>query len=285
MSAPEAAPSLLAPPPASLRLLRGFAVDFLTAHDLAACRRVMADDYELSIGGHTLSGRDDSYLPATAAQLAQFPGLCVTVHDVVAGPDAVAMRFTEHGASQRDGGRVAAWGGVTLFRVEGGRLRHGWAEEDYFARKRQLKTGAPDAVRPPGLAPWDAACLPPDPATEAAVSAWLAEPKSLPGAASWEEISSQGPPLAELATLDTVETVELFTAGHRAAVHLACRASYRGGFPDIAAAAGTPVTLRLAALLDVESSRVARAQACVDRLGLHRALLDAQRAPTPAEPA
>ena len=273
-----------APPPASLRLLRGFAVDFLTAHDIAACRWVMADDYTLSIGGHTLKGRETSYLPATAAQLAQFPGLCVTVHDVVAGPEAVAMRFTEHGASGRDGGRVAAWGGVTLFRVKDGRLHHGWAEEDYLARKRQLKTGAPDAVRPPGLAPWDAPCLPPEPATEAAVHAWLAEPASLPGAAGWEEISSEGPPLAELAKLNAVETVELFTAGTRAAIHVSCQASYRGGFPDAAAPAGAPVTVRLAALLDVEGDRIARAQVCVDRLGLHRALLDLQRTANPAEP-
>ena len=119
-------------------LLRGFATDFLTSHDEAEVERIMDPAYCLSIGGFLLDGRDDSYFPATAAQLAQFPGLSVTVHDAIIGTDHVAMRFTEHGASVRDGGRVAAWGGVTLFRIADGRLAEGWAEEDYFARKRQL---------------------------------------------------------------------------------------------------------------------------------------------------
>ncbi len=101
----------------SAQLLRGFAVDFLTAHNLAAVETIMEPDYSLSIGGHLFSGRDDSYLPATAAQLEQFPGLCVTVHDTVIGPEIVAMRFTEHGASVRHGGQLSTWGGVTLFRI------------------------------------------------------------------------------------------------------------------------------------------------------------------------
>ncbi len=141
------------------RALRGFAVDFLTAHDVSAVERVMDPAYRLSIGGHVLDGRDTSYLPATAAQLDQFPGLTVTVHDTILGSDGVAMRFTEHGASLRDGGRVAAWRGITLFRLQDGRLAQGWAEEDYFARKRQLKSGAPDPVAParaPRLGPADA---------------------------------------------------------------------------------------------------------------------------------
>ena len=82
---------------ASAQLLRGFATDFLTCHNTSIVERVMAPAYCLSIGGFLLDGRDDNYLPATAAQLDQFPGLCVTVHDTIIGVDAVAMRFTEHG--------------------------------------------------------------------------------------------------------------------------------------------------------------------------------------------
>ena len=143
------------------RALRGFAVDFLTSHDTTAVDWVMDPAYRLSIGGHVFDGRDAQYLPATAAQLDQFPGLTVTVHDTILGTAGVAMRFTEHGASRRDDGRVAAWRGITLFALHDGRLAKGWAEEDYFARKRQLKSGVPDAVAPPALAPWDGPVLAP----------------------------------------------------------------------------------------------------------------------------
>ena len=54
------------------RLLRGFALDFLTCHDLTEVTRIMDPDYRLTIGGHVFEGRDQVYLPATAAQLEQF---------------------------------------------------------------------------------------------------------------------------------------------------------------------------------------------------------------------
>lgn len=250
------------------RLLRGFAIEFLTCHEPAAVPRIMDPAYRLSIGGHVFDGRDDAYLPATAAQLDQFPGLCVTVHDVVIGADAVAMRFTEHGVSGKHAGRAAAWGGVTLFRIECDRLRQGWAEEDYFARKRQLASGICDAVRAPHRNPWDIVPQDPDPATEAAVRAWLGAP------AAWsniDEISAEGPRLADLVTIDRTTVSALFTAGDRAAFHLECHGRYIGGFPDIAAT-GAPATLCLAGLLTVADGAVIEAQVAADRLGLHRAL-------------
>ena len=56
-------------------LLRGFAVDFITGHNLDVVERIMAPEYCLSIGGYLLNGRDTEYLPPTAAQINQFPGL------------------------------------------------------------------------------------------------------------------------------------------------------------------------------------------------------------------
>jgi hypothetical protein len=106
---------------AQARLLRGFAVDFLTSHDLSAVEGIMDPAYRLTIGGHIFEGRDQVYLPAAAAQLDQFPGLVVTVHDVLLAPDAVAMRFSEHGVSRRNPGRAAVWGGITMFRLVHGR--------------------------------------------------------------------------------------------------------------------------------------------------------------------
>lgn len=257
---------------ASARLLRGFAVDFLTCHDPSVVPRIMDPAYRLSIGGFVLEGRDDSYLPATAAQLEQFSGLVVTVHDVVLGPNAVAMRFTEHGVSVKNG-RAAAWGGVTLFRIRNGRLAQGWAEEDYFARKRQLASGEGDAVRPPMLAPWDVPAGDPDAATQAAARVWLADAAAIVGGSVYE-ISEGGPRLAELAATLRPGIPELFTAANRAAFHLECAATYAGGFADIDPAhIGTPVTIRIAGLLTIAEGHVTRAQICVDRLGLHRHLL------------
>ena len=254
-------------------LLRGFATDFLTSHDEAEVERIMDSAYRLSIGGFLLDGRDEAYFPATAVQLAQFPGLCVTVHDAIIGTDHVAMRFTEHGASVRDGGRLAAWGGVTLFRIVGGRLAEGWAEEDYFARKRQLKSGVCDPIRAPGTAPWDWPATPPDARTEDAVRAWLARPEVLLDPLV-EEVLIDGPGFAAMIDPGETKLNALFTAGSRAAFHLDLVGTYRGGFDDLdQATIGHPVTLRLAGLIDVADGKVVRAQVSGDRLGFHRSLL------------
>ena len=261
------------------RLLRGFAIDFLTAHNAAAAQWVMDPAYCLSIGGHLLDGRDSTYLPATLAQLEQFPGLCVTVHDVILGQDAMAMRFTEHGVSIRAPGHAAAWGGITLFRTGQGRLRQGWAEEDYFALKRQLKTGLCDSILPPCQSPWDEPVLPPNPATEAAARAFLADPGALLEPQNVEPICSGGPAFGQLIGPTGLTIDTLFTAGHRAAFHLACHGSYAGGFPDIDRAfTGQPVTLLMAGMMTLdENGGVSRVQVSADRLGLHRTLLDASR--------
>ena len=254
-------------------LLRGFATDFLTSHDGAEVGRIMDPAYRLSIGGFLLDGRDESYFPATTAQLAQFPGLCVTVHDAIIGTDHVAMRFTEHGASVRDGGRVAAWGGVTLFRIADGRLAEGWAEEDYFARKRQLKSGECDPIRAPGAAPWDQPALAPDHRTDNVARAWLARSSFISNPVV-DEIVIGSPGFASLIDPGEVVLNTLFTAGPRAAFHLDLIGTYRGSFDDLdQAAVGQEVTLRLAGMVDVDDGAVVRAQISGDRLGFHRSLL------------
>ena len=262
------------------RLVRGFAIDFLTAHNPAAAEWVMDPAYCLSIGGILLDGRDASYLPATLAQLEQFPGLCVTVHDVILGDEVLALRFTEHGVSIRNPGRAAAWGGITLFRISEGRLRHGWAEEDYFARKRQLKTRVCDHILPPQQAPWDEPVLPPNAVTEAAARRWLAEPSALVSRQNVAEICSGGPAFGELIVPGAVSISTLITAGQRAAFHVACKGTYAGGFKDIdRALTGQPVTLPMAGMMTLDyHGTVAHVQISADRLGLHRALQNAAQA-------
>lgn len=258
--------------PLPARLLRGFAVDFLTSHDAAAVEWIMDPAYRLSIGGHVFDGRDDSYLPATAAQLDLFPGLCVTVHDVVLSPDAVAMRFTEHGMSARRG-TPSSWGGICLFRIEDRRLRFGWAEEDYFGRKLQLKSGVVDAIRPPHPAPWDAPVCDPDPVTESAFATWIMDPMRL--VCEVEEISSGVPKLAELVDPHSFDLSTVFSAGSRGAFHGVVKGTYKDGFADIATShAASQISVPVAGIFDTDGRSVTRVQLCGDRLGLHRHLLN-----------
>ena len=242
-------------------LMRGFAIDLLSAHDLGAAERIMAPGYRLDTGGHALVGRDASYGPAIAAQLAIFPGLGVTVHELVLGERAAALRFTESGASRRQGGRVAAWGGVALFRIDDERLQSCWAEEDYFGRKRQFDAGVCDAIEAPHPAPWDSVPEAEDGTAEAVARAWLQRP---------DVLGSGGP-----AALDIVATRinALFATVRRAAFHVDCEAIYTGGFADVGAAdRGIPVVLRVAGLLDVVDGEVAGVRSVADWLGLHKAL-------------
>lgn len=257
--------------PPQAALLRDFSVSFLTAHNGEVGKRIFADDYALSISGISLSGRDTHYLPATLDQLEQFPGLCVTAHDVVFGTDAMALRFTEHGVAAREG-RVSSWGGITVFRIANGCLQQGWAEEDYFARKLQLRSGTVNPILPPHPAPWDLPVEQADPATDEAVRRWLASPAGVLSAD--DEISAGGPGLSSLVAPTSLALSFLFTAGRRAAFHAVIEGTYAGGFPDIPAEAmGTRVALPVSGILDVQDGAVCHSQVCGDRLGLHRRVM------------
>jgi predicted ester cyclase len=259
---------------AQARLLRGFAIDFLTSHDLSAVEWVMDPAYRLTIGGHIFDGRDQVYLPAAAEQLDQFPGLVVTVHDVVLAPDAIAMRFTEHGVSRRNQGRAAAWGGITMFRLEHGRLRHSWADEDYFARKRQLTTGLCDAVKAPHPAPWDVPVATPDPAALDATRRWLESPRAFadPGV---EQICAQGPSFAELVSVAEFRVDVMMSAGARVVFRVISHGHYAGGFTDVhRSRIGQSIDLSTMGLVTVRGKEVSDVQIVFDRLGLYRSLSD-----------
>jgi len=258
-------------------LLRGFATDFLTSHDVAEARRIMAPDYTLHIGGHVFGGRDDQYIPATAAQLDLFPGLIVTVHDVVLAPGGAAMRFTEHGTSAKSPHHAAAWGGITLFHFDGEQLSRGWAEEDYFARKRELKSGICDPILPPMAAPWDQPCEQPSDATELRVRQWLSSPANILSPLV-EQVRVGAPAFDALIRPAAISMSALFTAGPRAAFHAVVSGSYAGGFPDLdPSLAGVGIDLRVAGIVDTEAGQVSRVQLSADRLGLHRDLLGRAR--------
>ena len=251
-------------------LLRRFAVHWLSCADPEAARTIFAEDYVMEIGGFVARGREEAYLPASTGQLARFPGLLVTVHDTVLGPDRAALRFTEHGPSAREGEGAAAWRGVSLFAWDGERLTHNVTEEDYAGRRRQLLTGVPDAVEGPAVAPWSGVPADPSDAVEATVRRTLADgvPTSLSADDAW--LSRPTPPLLDV---ERVEVRDLFTAGQRAGFAVTEHGRYRGGLDVPEDLVGTPASLGSVGLLTVDGSAVS-GHVVRDRSGLRRALLD-----------
>jgi hypothetical protein len=212
-------------------LLRRWVVDYFNRQDDAAAREFIAPDYTLRIGDTTFAGRDDQWLPAVRQQFGQYPGMGMTVHQVLAGPDRVAAWFSEHGAT---GGRVASWSGVAIYRSDGERLTGCVAQEDYTTRQRQLKSGVADPVDPPAAAPWDTVPLPADPAAEEVVRRWLQQswPTAAPGVRCDDEHITGAQLRYEVTGC---EFTELFSSGPEVAFHVRQAGRYRGGLAGIEA--------------------------------------------------
>jgi len=193
------------------RLAQRFTVDWLDRADASVPPQIMVPGYRVHIGDVELAGLE-AYVPATVGQLEQFPGLQLTVHDLVLTEDRLALHFTEHGASTRHDLRAAAWTGVALFAWDGERLTENWTQEDYAARRRQLADGVPDTIAPPAVAPWTTQPAAPDPAAEDVVRAWL--PTAHPGSDGvvWDD----GRSVSTLRPRE-VAVAELFSAGDRVA--------------------------------------------------------------------
>jgi predicted ester cyclase len=252
-------------------LMRRYVVDYTNRHDTGVCAEIMEPDYVLRMGPHVVAGRDEAYVPAAAKQFTQFPGLGLTVHEIVTNGERLAMRFSEHGASARHRGAAAAWAGIGLYRWNGERLVDNSVEQDYLARRRQLDGGSPDPVAPPAVAPWDTAPVPADPGAEAAVREWIAA--GLPGGGvRWDDGDDH-----RLLDDDAESQVDdLFSAGERVAFRLTRTGRYAdGSLPGLGADyAGLPATLHLVALVRVAGGEVVGGHGVRDRQGLGRALLE-----------
>ncbi len=217
-------------------VLRRYVVDYLICQNAAVCAEIMEPDYVLHMGGTDLGPRDDVYVPAVVRQLQQFPGLGMTVHEIVFTEDRLAMRFSQHGASVKHAGRQAAWGGIGLYRWNGTRLTSNYAIEDYASRRRQLADGVPEAVESPAVAPWDGEPGVPDRAAEADVAEWL---RGGSATGTGDHVWFDDLPVAATPPLLEVHTTvfdDLFSVSGRVAFHVTQRGPYRGGLESI----GTP---------------------------------------------
>lgn len=246
-----------------VRLAQRFTIDWLNRADGDVPPQIMTPDYRVHIGGIDLDGLE-AYAPATLGQLHQFPGLQLTIHDLITDGDRLAIHFTEHGASARHEGRAASWNGVALFRWDGMRLTENWTQEDYAARRRQLADGRPDVVGPPMVAPWTVVPAEPDLAAEQVVRDWL--PGAEPGADGIRWDDERDDPLVAPAG---AHVAEIFSAGNKVAFAATQTGAFLGpgGGP-----ADEPVRLGLAGLVGVTDGAVSGGIVISDRLGLMRAV-------------
>jgi hypothetical protein len=250
-------------------LMRRFCVDWLCRADPTVPGEIMASDYAILIGGHTLAGRDEQYVPGTLTQLRRFPGLLVSVHELFTTGDAVAMRFTEHGPSTADGGRPAAWTGIGLFWWDGERLTRNVTEEDYHSRRRQLAGRCSDPVDAPAPAPWSATPAAPDPGAEHVVRAWLAGGDLAAEGAVLLDDGWCGRPTPPLLDVDEVRVAELFSAGDRVAFQVVQTGRYVGGLPDTDGCAGRAAELSAVGMVRVADGTIV-GHVVRDRVGLRR---------------
>jgi predicted ester cyclase len=253
-------------------LMRRYVNDYTNRHDVSVCPEIMEPGYTLRMGPHEVAGRDERYIPAARKQFAQFPGLCLTVHEIVTNGERLAMRFSEHGRSARHDGRGAAWTGLGLYRWNGTQLVENLVEQDYLARRRQLATGSAAGVEEPALAPWDTVPVAPDPAAELVVRDWIAA-----GDLGEPGVVADDGDASVLLEDATSEVDDVFSAGDRVAFRVRRSGSYAGGLgPDAGiddeALRGRTATMTLVGLVTVEDGRVVQGRVVRDRLGLARIL-------------
>jgi hypothetical protein len=250
-------------------LMRRFALDWLGRADVDTCAEIMAADYSILIGGHTLAGRDDAYIPGTLAQLHRFPGLLLSVQDLFTDGDRVAMRFAEHGPSEADEMAPAAWSGIGLFWWDGEKLTRNVTEEDYHSRRRQIVERASDPVESPAPAPWAAEPQAADPAAEAVVRTWL-ERGSLEGVVVDDGWTGQ--PTPPLLDVTHVEVGELFSAGDRVAFQVVQTGRYLGGLPGTDGREGREASMSVVGMVTAGADGTVTGRAVRDRVGLRRAV-------------
>lgn len=252
-------------------LMRTYCIDYTNSHDQTLYEQIMEPDYVLHTMGFTLDGRDTAYSPAVTRVFQEFPGLGLSVHELVLNGDRLCMRFSEHGAAVEQGNRLTAWRGIGLYKWNGRRLVENWVEQDYASQVRQLATGVPNPLDRPHLDPWiTTQPIPEDPAAVEAARRFLAVGDL--GAAGGEVIVDDSDTTGAIEHVVEVERVtidDLFSAGSRVAFHVTLHGPYRGGLPGVDdATIGTPVDLHVAGVATVDGGEVRDLQAVSGKRGI-----------------
>jgi predicted ester cyclase len=254
-------------------LMHRYCHDYTNRQDFAACDTIMVPNYTLHMGTHVLAGRDSQYKQATSRQFQQFPGLCLTINEIVTSGDRLCLRFSEHGASVRHAGALAAWSGIGLYKWDGERLTENFVEQDYYSRRGQLARGIPLPVETPAIAPWDVQPAAASRPAEEIVRTFLQQHDltRVEGVVfddEWTGVQRQRVIEPSGALID-----DLFCAGDRVAFHAALTGRLADDFQvGEAVRRDQDVVLHMSGLLTLENGRIVRGRVIRDRLGLYRRL-------------
>ena len=264
--------------PPIVALLRGYVTSFVNRQDFSAMPQYLAENYTLYTGGLEICGRDGPYRDAVARQFNQFPGLVYTLHEIYPTSDAVAVRFTEHGSSNRHAGRCAGWSSIAIYRARGGLLATCAIEQDYFSRRRQLGTGESIAVDSPAIAPWDAPVAAADASAEKTVRGWLADrvfTESREVHIDDSQVTGHVDPIIDPSG---VEVLDILSSGPHVAFHAVQKGRLTGDFARTSPMLrGSEVHIHLSGLVTVREGSVIRGNIIRDRFGLYRRLASAPR--------
>ena len=251
----------------SLQLMKRWVVNYFNQHSDAAAREFIAPDYKLEIGGVVFAGRDDQWLPAVQQQFKLFPSLSMTVHQAIAGDGWAAAWFSEHGASN---GKAACWSGVAIYRNDGEQLTRCVAQEDYYTRHRQMKSGLCDDLEAPAVAPWDMPQMAPNAAAMLVVENWLQG--SWPPAQSEVRCDDEHITLVPLQfKVQSVLIDELHASGNDVVFHARQTGVYIDGLNGMASNQDNKV-LHCNGIVKVHEGQVVSGRVIRDRVGLKASL-------------
>jgi predicted ester cyclase len=254
-------------------LMRRYCNDYTNRQDLTVCDEIMVPDYTLHMGTYDLQGRDESYKPASKKQFEQFPGLCLTVNEIVTNGDRLLMHFTEHGASLRHDSACAAWGGIGLYKWNGEMLTENFVEQDYYSRREQLASGKSHPVAAAAIAPWDTQAQSPNLDAETTVRDFLETGDLTSIAAIVFDDVWAGRPLQRVIEPTAVQINDLFSAGDKVAFHITQYGLLHDDFTGTdKSLQGREVILHMSGLLTVVNGEIACGRVIRDRLGLYRRL-------------
>jgi predicted ester cyclase len=247
-------------------LMKRYVIDYLQCQNPAVCAQIMEPEYMLYMGGSNLGPRDEVYIPAVVRQLEMFPGLGMTVNEIILNGDRLAMRFSQHGASVRHDGRQAAWSGIGLYRWNGAKLTSNFAMEDYYARKQQLATGTSASVESPAVAPWDTRVQPSNAQAEAQICLWLQAGMNFNG--HQVSVDDEGLQPTKLVSVGDTVIDDVFSAGNRVAFACTQTGSYLGGLTK--GTQGLECTLYSVGLVEIDANGVVAGRVIRERAGLER---------------
>ncbi len=264
-----------------VNLVRRYCVDYVNRHDFSVLREIIEPDYRLHVGGFTLVGRDETYIPTMTKAFAEYPDFGITVHDLFTDGSLITMRFSLHSTSATRHSS-AVWSGVVTYAWNGERITEAWAEEDFFGRRRQIRTGTPDALEAPHPDPWSAKALPRDMVSEQTVRDWLATGTLDQPEVETDDRAVAGTENQPQVAVDDVTVDVVCALRDRVSFRVQQHGTYQGGFEDLDALIGRPVTRGVSGVAELVNGELVRVRAFTDRLELLRRLKGQAEGTAPA---